>query len=57
MKGCLSKVIGFIVIIFILYKVCVFILVDLRLENADEDFMDAYGLQKPLYLKHTVIMK
>lgn len=46
MKGCLSKVIGFIVIIFILYKVCVFILVDLRLENADEDFMDGVWVAK-----------
>lgn len=46
MKGCLSKVIGFIIIIFILYKICVFILVDLRLENADEDFMDGVWVAK-----------
>lgn len=46
MKGCLPKIIGFIIIVFILYKVCAFILVDLRLENADEDFMDGVWVAK-----------
>lgn len=46
MKGCFTKIIGFIIIIFILYKVCVFILVDLRLENADEDFMRGVWVAK-----------
>ena len=46
MKGCLSKVIGFIIIVFILYKALVFIFVDLRLKNADEDFMDGVWVAK-----------
>lgn len=46
MKGCFSKIIVFIVIIFVLYKVACFILIDLRLEDADEDFMSGIWVGK-----------
>lgn len=46
MKGCLPKVIGFIIIIFVLCRVGIFIFYDLRLENADEDFMEGVWVAK-----------
>lgn len=45
MKGCLSKVICFIVIIFVLYKLLMFVL-DLRLEDADDDHIVGLWVDK-----------